>query len=354
MAVLDASRPRILCLTRRVSSRAMFVGVLLILTSLFTIEAVAQNQVPSAPIGFDVIPGNKKIDLSWTAPSDPGSHTITDYKYAYTTSDPTNHPNQAWKAIESTSTSHTLTGLTNGITYSIALRAVSGAGDGSPTLQVSATPTIPAPTNFTARAGDGEVRLSWTPPTVVSGSPLMDYDYSKDDGANWATTGGDGTISTYIATGLTNGNSYTFKVRAVRNTENGAASASKSATPQAGIQTPLPPPPPQVQLPPGNTQTSVETEPATEQTPPKQKIIRKPRECPLGWTRGGVFGKTKKALIYELKVKADPTNRTSIYQLKSIAIYVHPDENLETLEGWPLKVGTLYNQFVLQGPFTPH
>jgi hypothetical protein len=89
----------------------------------------------------------------------------------------------------------------------------------------------------------------------------------------------------------------------------------------------------------------VDTKPATEQTPPKQKIIRKPRECPIGWTRGSVFGKTKKALIYELKVKADTTNTTSIYQLKSIAIYVHPDENLENLDGWTLKVGTLYNNF---------
>lgn len=277
MAALDASRPRILCLTRRVSSRAMFVGVLLILTSLFTIEAVAQNQVPTAPIGFDVIPGDKKIDLSWTAPSDPGSHTITDYKYAYTTSDPTNHPNQAWKAIGSTSTSHTLTGLTNGITYSISLRAVSGAGDGAVVGPLSAISTIPAPTNFTAAAGDGEVRLSWTPPTVVSGSPLTDYDFSKDDGANWETTGGDGTISTYIVTELTNENPYTFKIRAVRNAENGKASEAKSATPQAGVPTPPPPPPPQVQSLLGNTQSPVETEPATEQPPRSARLYMNAR-----------------------------------------------------------------------------
>ncbi len=90
---------------------------------------------------------------------------------------------------------------------------------------------------------------------------------------------------------------------------------------------------------------SVETKPETKQTPTKRKIILKPLECPLGWTRGSVFGNTKKALIYELTVKADSTNGTSIYQLKSIAIYVHPDEGLETLDGWTLKIGTLYNQF---------
>jgi hypothetical protein len=75
-------------------------------------------------------------------------------------------------------------------------------------------------------------------------------------------------------------------------------------------------------------------------------------QCPIGWTRGSLFGNTKKALIYELKVEADTTNRTSIYQLKSLAIYVHPDENLETLDGWTLKVGTLYNQFGKEFKFT--
>ena len=41
----------------------------------------------------------------------------------------------------------------------------------------------------------------------------------------------------------------------------------------------------------------------------------------------------------------DRTHRVSIYQLKSLAIYVHPEEGLETLDGWTLKVGTLYNNF---------
>ena len=92
----------------------------------------------------------------------------------------------------------------------------------------------------------------------------------------------------------------------------------------------------------GNTQTPGETEPATEQTPPKRKIRY---ECPVGWTRDSVFRKTKKALIYKLKVNVDRTNRRSIYELESLAIYVHPDENLETLEGWTLQIGTRYNNF---------
>ena len=85
--------------------------------------------------------------------------------------------------------------------------------------------------------------------------------------------------------------------------------------------------------------------PATDDEPVETRRRRIIYECPVGWTRGSLFGNTKKALIYELKVDVDLTNRVSIYTLKSITIYVHPDEGLETLDGWTLKVGTLYNNF---------
>ena len=83
MAVLEASRPRRLCLARRVSAPVVFVGVLLLLTSLFTIEGVAQNIVPSAPSGLTLTPGDGQIGMSWTAPASSGSHSITHYEYSY-------------------------------------------------------------------------------------------------------------------------------------------------------------------------------------------------------------------------------------------------------------------------------
>ena len=98
------------------------------------------------------------------------------------------------------------------------------------------------------------------------------------------------------------------------------------------------PPPPEETPPPEDTTSPEEADPETK--PPKRRVRY---ECPVGWTRGSVFGETQKVLIYELKVSVDLTNRISIYELDSLAIYVHPEENLENLQGWYLTTGILYN-----------
>ena len=73
-----------------------------------------------------------------------------------------------------TTTSHTITGLTNRVEYSLQVRAVDkveGAGAGLPS-EVRATPLKPRPakpTGLSAVPGDTQVKLSWNDP--VEGSP---------------------------------------------------------------------------------------------------------------------------------------------------------------------------------------
>ena len=77
--------------------------------------------------------------------------------------------------------------------------------------EVSTDPIFPsAPATLTARAGDRQVVLSWGGVLLATGWG----EYSKDNGATWSTTGSTTTGTT--VTGLTNGTSYSFKVRAVR------------------------------------------------------------------------------------------------------------------------------------------
>ena len=96
-----------------------------------------------------------------------------------------------------------------------------------------------------------------------------------------------------------------------------------------------PPPPPE------------EPDPAEEPAPVEEPVKTRKRiivyRCPIGWIRDPIVGNSKKAMIYEVKVDIDLTHPISIYTLKSLAIYVHPDERLETLEGWYLTTGPLYN-----------
>jgi uncharacterized repeat protein (TIGR02543 family) len=90
--------------------------------------------------------------------------------------------------------------------------------------------TIPgAPQNFTATPGDTQVTLNWTVPADNGGSAITEYEVSKDDGASWASVG---LNTSYTFTGLTNGITYTFKVRAV-NSKGPGAEVSIASAPEA-------------------------------------------------------------------------------------------------------------------------
>ena len=92
-------------------------------------------------IGLTATPGNGQIALSWNNPSD---STITKYQYAQRSGD---GAWSAWMDIAgsgASTTSHTVVGLTNGAEYTIAVRAVKGAGDTAtygPVSAVTATPS---------------------------------------------------------------------------------------------------------------------------------------------------------------------------------------------------------------------
>ena len=99
------------------------------------------------------------------------------------------------------------------------------------------TPIGP-PASLTAEAGDGRVRLVWTAPAGVD-FQTAHYQYRYAAGASVPVeTGWTGTNSTEYLTlplsGLANGTTHAFEVRAVRGSEVGAA-ATVSATPLAAV-----------------------------------------------------------------------------------------------------------------------
>jgi hypothetical protein len=124
---------------------------------------------------------------------------------------------------------------TSGITEGFTVRATaSGVGvDTTLTLQVLVATSAPgAPTGLSATAnGDLQVGVSWTAPTWLGGSAILDYvvEYSSD-GTNFSTfADGTSTASTADVTGLTLGTTYTFRVKATNSTGTGAASSTATA-----------------------------------------------------------------------------------------------------------------------------
>jgi hypothetical protein len=89
-----------------------------------------------------------------------------------------------------------------------------------------------APTNLTATPGDGEVALNWTAPASDGGSAIIRYEFTRNSGATWTTTGS-GMSTYYLCTGLNNGTNYTFQVRAVNSVGAGISTGAVSATPVA-------------------------------------------------------------------------------------------------------------------------
>lgn len=119
-----------------------------------------------------------------------------------------------------------------------------GLPDRMPAADVSVTAVflpaaVPlAPQNLTATPGDGRVTLDWSPPASDGGATILKYQVSLDEG-EWTDTAGAGS---HTCTGLSNGQSYTFRVRAVNSAGAGPA-ASVTAAPRGGgpEEEPLPP-----------------------------------------------------------------------------------------------------------------
>ena len=176
---------------------------------------------PDVPHSLDATPGNRQVMLSWVLPS--GGAEVTHYEYEQDGSG-------TWISTGSTAPSYTVTGLTNGQTYTFRVRAANSAGaSAASTASASVTPATVAgaPTGLSATPGNRQVMLSWVQPS--GGAALTHYEYEQDGSGTWISTGS--TAPSYTVTGLTNGQSYTFRVRAVNSAGQSAASNSRTATP---------------------------------------------------------------------------------------------------------------------------
>ena len=174
-------------------------------------RATIRVGVPPGKVGtLTVTPGNASLQVAWVAPS-AGDRPITHYDLQYragTSGD--------WTLVEDiTLTSYTVTGLTNGTSYQVQVRAVSEVGGGAWSDTATGTPSagavtqpdpgttpdpmtpvvdIPdcgsvatrdhtAPTGLNVIPLSGhQVRLTWTGSTDSTGGYTVEF---NPHGANW-------------------------------------------------------------------------------------------------------------------------------------------------------------------------
>jgi titin len=106
------------------------------------------------------------------------------------------------------------------------------AGQGVSNAVLTADPPG-VPTAVVPSAGNARVGLSWTAPVSDGGAPVTGYaiQRSTDSGSTWATmtVNSGSSATTGIATGLSNGTSYVFRVAAVNAAGTGAWSAASAS-----------------------------------------------------------------------------------------------------------------------------
>ena len=224
------------------------------------VSGTPQASTPGAPTISAVTAGNQSLSVAFTVPGNDGGSSITNYEYSI------NGSTWVTPSPAVTASPIVISGLTNGTSYPVRVRAVNSSGSGTASNSVSASPadTPGAPTITSISPDDASLIVSFTAPSSNGGSPITNYQYSIN-GSTWVTPSPPATTSPIVIPGLTNGTAYPVRIRAVNSAGAGAASNSISetpagasgspssgsvSTPSPSLPTPLPTPSPSItQLP---------------------------------------------------------------------------------------------------------
>ncbi len=185
--------------------------------------------VPAPPVIGSATAGNAQATVTFTPPTLDGGCAITSYTVM-----------SSFGQIQPcTSSPGTVTGLTNGTSYTFTVTATNSVGtSAASSASNSVTPyTVPgAPTGVAASqcgyyidggpADAAEATVTFTPPASNGGSAITSYTATSNPGSLTGT----GTGSPLTVMGLTYGASYTFTVTATNAAGTGPASSASGST----------------------------------------------------------------------------------------------------------------------------
>lgn len=124
---------------------------------------------PDASTAVVATAGNAQASVTWSAPISSGTSTIIEYEV---TSSPDG------RVCTTSTTSCSVTGLTNGTAYTFVVTATNSQGTSAasaPSLSIIPATVPGRPLNATATAGDGRAAVNWSAPASNGGLPITEY-----------------------------------------------------------------------------------------------------------------------------------------------------------------------------------
>ncbi|MDF2669755.1 MAG: cell wall/surface repeat protein, partial [Paenibacillus sp.] len=186
----------------------------------FTVgQTVIAPSPPAPPQQLTAAGGDRQAALSWSTVSG------ATYYNLYMGTETSQYGTEPIETV--TGTTYNVLNLLNGTTYYFMVKAGNAVGLSGASNEASAAPrTVPGtPTNIVAIAGDRQAIVTFLPPADHGGSPITGYEVSVSPGDTVAA----GTTSPITVSGLTNGTSYTFTVKAINVAGSGLPSAASNS-----------------------------------------------------------------------------------------------------------------------------
>ena len=191
--------------------------------------------VPAAPASLTVDAAAESLTIDWTAPVSDGGAALTGYDVTAVPADPASSTAPTTTQTDPGTTAVTLTGLANGVDYTVAVAATNAAGAG-PTATADGTPrTVAGPAALTGvSAGDHAASVTWQPPASDGGAPVTGYVVTAHPSGRSVSVPADARAAT--VSDLLNGTATALSVVAVNAAGAGAAVRTAAVTPRRPAQ----------------------------------------------------------------------------------------------------------------------
>ena len=185
--------------------------------------SLAPGTAPEAPTSVKLTRASRELRVNWESPLDDGGFAVQTYTVTAVPGNATCGP--------TASTTCVLTGLTNGVVYTVRVTATNILGTGPAAVGGDIAPgtVSTAPVNLVAVRSSGQVALTWAAPLDDGGFPVQRYTVESQPAGDPCTSTG----PSCVVTGLTNGVAYSFRVCAENFLGCSTFSDAVSATPAA-------------------------------------------------------------------------------------------------------------------------